>query len=149
MEEKFGKQEKESRRENVVGKVVRVFFDGDYKKFRNRVETSFSKGEFVVGSGLFLRSIFEQTRLSTKEFNECQKAIRMEVSAIKKRKKTQEQIEESELSKEGVRKYAERIENRDKIITDDIRRMIRDGAFEKQKKERNYNKYNGLDNPED
>jgi len=146
----------EGQKENVVEKIVRTFFGGDREKFKNRVEASLKSGQFVVGSGQFLRSVFEQNHLSTQEFNECQKAIRVEISILKKKEKQAKNADAPE-SEEGSLedapqreledKYVEKIKKEDKIITDEIRGRIRDGAVSKEQFDNAYTKKYNLDDP--
>jgi hypothetical protein len=142
-------------KENVVEKVVRTFFGGDRGKFKNRVETSLKSGQFMVGSGQFLRSIFEQNKLSTQEFNECQKAIRIEISNSKKREK-QAKIADTQEAEKGPSKDMqgeirsediEKMKEEDKIITDEIRARIRKGAVSKEQSDNDYTKEHKLDDP--
>lgn len=145
----------EGQKENVVGKIVRTFFGGDRGKFRSRVEASLKSGQFVVGSGQFLRSVFEQNHLSTQEFNECQKAIRIEISILKKKEKQTKNADAPESKEDSLEdtqrkledKYVERIKNEDKIITDEIRARIRNGAIQKEKDDALYTKKHNLDDP--
>lgn len=142
-------------KENVVEKVVRTFFGGDRRNFRNRVEASLKSGQFVVGSGQFLRSVFEQNKLSTQEFNECQKAIRIEISNLKKKEKRAKSADiqgneedfstdvQGEIRNEDI----ERIEEEEKIITDEIRARIRKGAVSKEQFDNDYTEKHKLDDP--
>ncbi len=151
LEQKKGEQKKE----NVVGKVVGTFFCGNYKEFKRRVRASLENNEFIPGSAAFLRSVFEQTHLSAMEFNECQRAIRMEIGALKKeeKKRAEAETEESSIIKNKAGEETSMIESitkakkQDKIITDEIRERIMRGAIEKEKEESDYIETNNLDNP--
>ncbi len=133
------------KKENIVGKVVRTLFGGDYKKFRNNLELSLDSNEFIVGTGSFMRSVIGQVSLGNNEYSECQRAIRMEISRIKKEKK-KAQIEKELEDKECLKKE---IEDKDKVMTDEIRARIMAGAKNKEFREKAYYKRFGLKDPGD
>ena len=155
MKQKLEQKGGEQKKENVIGKVVSTFFAGDYKEFKRRVKISLESKEFVPGSGAFLRSVFEQTRLSVVEFNECQKAIRIELGRIKKEQKGEKKSNEKKIPTKEVevkneddsKRKVEDAKKQDKIITDRIRKRIMQGAIEKEQEDETYIRNNGLDDP--
>lgn len=146
MEKGFEQKKKVEKKENVVGKVVRTLFGGDYEKFSKNVEISYDQKEFIVGTASFMRSVVGQVQLNTREYSEVQKAIRMEISKIKKERK-----KEAERLLEQREQEAEFIEiaEEDKAMTDKIRNRILRGASQKEANEKAYYKKHGLKDPGD
>ncbi|MBT3356317.1 hypothetical protein HN784_03545 [bacterium] len=146
MQEIPEKKNPEKKKENVVGKVVRDFMSGDYLKFKNAVQASFDSGEFIVGRGAFLRSVIGHAKLSSAEYAMCQKAIRMEISKIKKAEKKKAK-EDSALMDET--KHFERVQEQDKLMTDKARAKIMAGAAKKEWIDKAFYRRNGLEDPGD
>lgn len=146
MNEKLVLKNPELKKENEVGIVVRGFFGGDYDKFQKNVRVSFEKKEFVVGTGAFLRSVIGQVKMNQDDFALCQKAIRMEISKIKKEYRNKEKKEKT--AKEEMARCKE-IEQTDVKMANEIRARIREGALEKETEERAYCEKHGLEYPSD
>lgn len=146
MNEKLGPKTPEVKKENEVGKVVRGFFGGDYGKFQNNVRMSLEKGEFIVGTGAFLRSVLGPAKTSQEDFRMCQKAIRMEISKIKREEKVIKK-EEQELMSEVENYEGEKRD--DSAMADDARERIRKDAEKKEREEREFYKELGSEYPGD